>query len=306
MNVWQPDTGEILIARAPVTFATGAAMRVRGMRWFRDTERHDIQRELRGWPEGPSFAARSVGEAAGRGFFRGAATTAGVAVMAFLSSAGGNLTGSVAADDSGTDTPQDPADETEDFPVMWAAPGSLARTLPWQLDPGRSDEKRQRTHLIVTDRRLVVVGLPHDKKDVRRIDDEVLWQCARTDVARVEPKNFKDGYDFRITFVDGSWCRLSSFQRRHLTLHLTQPLELIPLHSLSRAQQQTVSDYAQELRTPASVTPILTLNPTGRIRVEILHPDRFTSDFGASVQFIVMDSEGKRVSPDDYLPEDFR
>ena len=65
MNIWQTEPGEMLLGRAPVTFATGAAMRVRGMRWFRDTERNDIQNELPGWPEGPSFTARSTGSTVG-------------------------------------------------------------------------------------------------------------------------------------------------------------------------------------------------------------------------------------------------
>jgi hypothetical protein len=41
MNVWKPAPEETLLARVPVTFATGAAMRVRGRRWFRDAERND-------------------------------------------------------------------------------------------------------------------------------------------------------------------------------------------------------------------------------------------------------------------------
>lgn len=107
----------------------------------------------------------------------------GVAVMAVLSSAGGNVSGS-AGPDSGKDTPDDRENEVEDFPVMWAAPGTLARTLPWQLDPARSDEKRYRTHAIVTDRRLVVVGLPYHKKDSKIIEDEVLWETPGPTSAR--------------------------------------------------------------------------------------------------------------------------
>ena len=231
MTIWQPDPGETLLSRAPVTFATGAAPRVRGMRWFRDTERNDIRHELPGWPEGPSFTARSTGGAVAERSLRGAATAAGVAVMAFLSAAGQLSGGGGGSDDSGSDTPDDPADEVEDFPVMWAAPGTIARTLPWQLDPGRADAKRHSTHLIVTDRRLVVVGLPFDKKDLKAIEDEVLWQCARTDVEGIEVKDFKDGNDFKVTFGDGSWCRLSCNWRMKLTSYLVPPRDLIPLES---------------------------------------------------------------------------
>ncbi|MEV0170946.1 hypothetical protein AB0I00_07440 [Streptomyces sp. NPDC050803] len=305
MNIWQPDPGEALLARIPVSFATGAAMRVRGMRWFRDTERNDIQHELQGWPDGPSFTARSTGAAAGRSAVKGAALTAGVAFMAFLSAFGGNVTGGGGGGESGSDTPDAPADEVEDFPVMWAAPGSLARTLPWQLDPARRDEKRYTTHLIVTDRRLVIVGLPYDKKDLDLIEDTVLWQCARADVARLEPRNFKDGNDFTLVFADGSWCRLASFKRSRLTRYLAPPRDLIPLRSLTSQQRKTVSDYAAELQMPGSVSPIITRNPTGRFRVEILLPRRYSSAFGASEEVITMDSDGKKVSFSDYLPEDF-
>lgn len=59
--IWKPGPGETLLARVPVIFATGAAMRVRGRRWFRDEERNDIQGELDGWPAGPVHRARSTG-----------------------------------------------------------------------------------------------------------------------------------------------------------------------------------------------------------------------------------------------------
>ncbi len=64
---------------------------------------------------------------------------------------------------------REPRDELEDFPVLWAAPGTLARTLPWRLDPARSDQRRSRTHLIVTDHRLVVVGLPFNERRFREL-----------------------------------------------------------------------------------------------------------------------------------------
>lgn len=304
MTIWQPEPGETLLARAPVAFATGAATRVRGMRWFRDTERNDIQGELPGWPEGPAYRARSAGETAGLTFLKTATKAAGVAVMAFLSSAGGNITGGPQAS-SGTDTPDDPADEVEDFPVMWAAPGTIARTLPWQLDPGRSDQKRYTTHLIVTDRRLAMVGHPFDQKNLQLVDDEELWQISRSDLSSLELRDFKDGDDFQLIFTDGSWCRLTSSRRRRLTRYLDPRRELIPLGSLSPQQRKTVSEYAEELRMPDSVTPIISRNPTGRIRVEILLPRRYSSAFGASEQTITLEPDGKRVDIDDFLPEDF-
>ncbi|MEV5813954.1 hypothetical protein [Streptomyces mutabilis] len=306
MNIWQPEAGETLLARSPVAFATGAAPRVKGMRWFRDTERHDIQHELGGWPAGPSFTARSIGGSTGRQTLQGLAKGAGVAVMALLSSAGGNVSGSsVASSDEGSDTPDDPADEVDDFPVMWAAPMTIARTLPWQLDPGRLDEKHSRTHLIVTDRRLVIVLLPYFKKELERIEDEAVWQCPLSDVDSVVPRNFKDGDDFTVTFVDGSWCRLTSFRRRKLMRYLVPSGELVPLDSLTPRQRDAIAVFADEVQMPASVSPNVMRNPSGRLHVEILLPERLTSAFGASEASITVDPEGQVVDIADYLPDDF-
>lgn len=306
MNVWQPDPGETLVARSPVAFATGAAPQVKGMRWFRDTERNDIQHELTGWPEGPSFAARSAGGAATHKTLKGVAKVAGVAVMALFSSAGGNVSGGgVASAENGSDVPEDAENEVDDFPVMWAAPSTVARTLPWQLDPGRVDKKQTCTHLVVTDRRLVVVQLPVYKKEPERMEDEVIWQCRLTEVAGVVPRNFKHGGDFTIAFVDGSWCRLESFRRRRLMRYLAPPRELIPLSSLPTQAQDTVNAFADEVRMPDSVAPNITRNPSGRLRAEILLPSRFTSDFGASETSITIEEDGRTVEIDDYLPDDF-
>ncbi|MGW3667097.1 hypothetical protein [Streptomyces sp. NPDC005141] len=303
MNVWQPESGETLLARAPVTFATGAAMRVRGMRWFRDFERQDIQGELPGWPEGPVYAVRSTGGSAARNTVKGAAIAVGVAVLGVLGSAGGNVSGT-AFPDSGSDTPDDRDDEVLDFPVMWAAPGTIARTLPWQLDPGRSDEKHYRTHAIVTDRRLVVVGLPFHKKDLKAIEDEVLWEIPRSTVSRVERKEFKDGNDFKVTFTDGSWCRLSSIRRQRLTRYLVSPIDLIRQDSLTQAQRAAVEAYSARVQAPDGVSPIISRPPGGHYRVEYLLPNRLDSFFGASEINMLMDSDGKEIQAADYRPED--
>ncbi|MFD5722566.1 hypothetical protein [Streptomyces sp. NPDC127036] len=302
MNVWQPDSGETLLARAPVTFATGAAMRVRGMRWFRDPERRDIQSALPKWPEGPVYSARSAADSVARSTVKGAAMTVGVAIMAVLSSAGGNVTGTDIPD-SGSDTPDDQQDEVLDFPVIWAAPGAIARTLPWQLDPGRSDEKDYRTHAIVTDRRLLVVGFRFHKKDLKNIQDEVLWEVPRTAIRHVERKNFKTGSDFKVTFSDGSWCRLSSIRRQRLTRYLL-PTELIARDSLTAAQRAAVDAYAAKVRPPAGISPIISRPPGGNHRVEFLLPDRLDAYFGASEKNTLIDGEGREVRPEDYLPED--
>ncbi|MEU9406080.1 hypothetical protein AB0E08_10285 [Streptomyces sp. NPDC048281] len=302
MNIWQPDPGETLLSRAPVTFATGAAARVKGMRWFRDTHRGDIQHELTGWPEGPSFTPRSAGDVAARKSVKGAAMAVSAGVMAFLSSAGGNV--ATPSRSGGSDTPEDASNEVEDFPVVWAGPGGIARTLPWQLDPSRFDQKHHRTHAVVTDRRLVIVQLPFDKKNLQAIDDEVLWECPRSDINRVELKDFKDGDDFTVTFADGSWCRLTCNWRRKLTRYLVDAPELVLLDSLGPQQRAAVSEFATKSGMPSSASPIVSRNTCGHYGVDILLPSRFTSAFGASEVSFLMDSDGREVGVDEYHPED--
>jgi len=303
MNIWQPEPGETLLGRAPIAFATGAAMRVKGMRWFRDTERNDIQSELPGWPEGPVFTTRSTGDAVARNTVKGAAMALGVAVMAALSSAGGNVSGS-SGPDSGKDTPDDRKNEVEDFPVMWAAPGTLARTLPWQLDPGRSDEKHYRTHAIITDRRLVIVGLPYHKKDDNLIEDEVLWETPRSSISRFEHWDYKDGNDVRIVFSDASWCRLSSIRRQRVTRYLVHPLDLISLDDLTPAQRGAIDNFVATAHAPDLGTPVVTRRSSGYFRVEVPVPSELSSFFGSGSRSLVMDTDGVEVPHKDIRPED--
>ncbi|WP_190329351.1 hypothetical protein [Streptomyces venezuelae] len=303
MDIWLTDPDEKFLARGPVTFATGAAMRVKGKRWFRDTERNDIQGELPGWPERPVDTLNSLSGSLARKAGKGAVLGLGVAVMAALSAAGGNIS-SGSGPGSGSDTPDDPADEVEDFPVMWAAPGALARTLPWQLDPGRSDNKRYRTHAIVTDHRLVIVGFPYDKKDESRIEDEVLWQAPRSAIDTVERRDFKSGNDLRIVFTDGSWCRLRSLSRRSLTWPLIEPREYIPLESLTPPQRAAVEAFAAA-RHPDVEPPLVTRNACGCYRVLVMDQLTVDADFGTTEWEMTMDADGAEVEPVAYHPEDF-
>ncbi|MGW0737325.1 hypothetical protein [Streptomyces sp. NPDC002851] len=302
MSIWQPEPGETLLARKPVQFATGAAMTVRGMRWFRDTERRDIQSELAGWPEGPHYTARTRGNAAGRSTLKGALVGLGVVVAGILTSQGGSPGGSGYRDpadpDAGADKSQDRPDEVEDFPVMWAAPGAVARTLPWQLDPGRADRKQYTTHAIVTDRRFVIVGLPvHD--DTTTIEDQVLWEIPRSAIAAVERRNFKDGSDIKVVFTDGSWCRLEVRARAELTEYLVGPLALLPMESLPAAHQSTARAFLAE-QSPDSGPPVITRNPCGCYRIAVADPTP-TSRSGARGNFTIMDVEGTELEGKAYL-----
>ncbi|MFD4522686.1 hypothetical protein ACFWP7_01845 [Streptomyces sp. NPDC058470] len=303
MSVWQPESDETFIARAPVAFATGEAMRVGGMRWFRDPQRNDIQDELAGWPTGPTYTARSTGDTVARNTVKGVAIAAVVAVMGFLSAHGGNVGGDMSSD-PGTRKSNDPADEVDDFPVMWAAPDTIARTLPWQLDPGRSSEKRYRTHAVVTDRRLVIVGFPYVKNSHSPIGDEFLWETPRSSIERIELRDFKLKHDAKIFFTDGSWCRLGSFRRERFTRYLIEPLDFIPLSTLTPAQRNTAETFAAA-QAPDAQPPLVKRNLCGCFRIEVLAPSKVDALFGHSGLNTVMDPQGTELKLTEYHTEDF-
>ncbi|WP_330290575.1 hypothetical protein [Streptomyces sp. NBC_00576] len=300
MSVWEPEPGEVLLARAPITFVTGEVTRVSGMRWFRDPQRNDIQDELAGWPVGRKYRARSTGSVIARNAIAGVLITAGVAVLAFLSAHGGNLGGPM---ERNKRTSRDRADEIDDFPVMWAAPGTIARTLPWQLDPGRSSEKRYGTHAVLTDRRLVIVGFPNIKGNAYRIDDEILWEIPRAAIERVELRDFKAAQDVKIFFTDGSWCRLRSVSRERLTRYFIEPLDFVPLDSLTPAQRKTAEDFAAA-QAPDAELPLVQRNPCGCFRVEVLALSAVEALFGHSSRDMVMDVGGTELQLMEYHPED--
>ena len=211
---WNPSPGEHLLARAPVSFATGADSRVVGRRWFRDTERRDIQGELPGWPAGPSYRRRSRVVITVVATLKIVFVLGSLAIVAMFGGTG--VGGSNGSDNLGKS--EDPENEVEDFPVLWAAPGTLARMLPWELDPARRPDT-DRTHLALTDRRLLVLG---SLDDPREPWEEVLWETELSAVATVERREFSiAGRDFRVVFTDGSWCRLSSLEGTRLVEHLT-------------------------------------------------------------------------------------
>ncbi|MFE1946253.1 hypothetical protein [Streptomyces massasporeus] len=302
MSVWWPEPGETLIARAPLTFATGAATKVKGMRWFRDTQRNDIQNELDGWPEGPEYTVRSAGNTAGRNTVKGAAMAVGVAVMGLLSSQAGSV--GPGRSDKGSDTSHDRADEVDDFPVIWAAPGTVARTLPWQLDPARSPQDHYRTHAVITDQRLVIVGFPYVEGEESRIADEVLWETPRSDIERVELRDFKLGSDAKIAFTDGSWFRVGSIKRERLTRYLIEPPDFISLASLTRAQRNTAERFAAA-QAPDALPPLVKRNSCGCFRIEVVAPSCVHASFGHSGLNTVMDENGTELRLTEYHQEDF-
>ncbi|NUP49594.1 MAG: hypothetical protein HOW97_20130 [Catenulispora sp.] len=199
---WYPDPGETPLFRGRASFAAGRAPKVAGRRWFRDDQGRDIGAGLPGWPPAPVHEKRGDKSAkAGKSLgFLGKATAVVVAGTMELFSPGG-----LGVDIKGPDgsTPTDPALEVEDFPVLWAPPGTTARTVPWQLDPDRRPQG-YRTDLQLTDRRVLVLGVGDPARPA-----EVLWQAPLSQVAGARQHAFStSGADVTAGFADGSWIRL--------------------------------------------------------------------------------------------------
>ncbi|MEU6480717.1 hypothetical protein ABZ858_28330 [Streptomyces sp. NPDC047017] len=294
MAIWTPEPGEVLLARDSIVFATGTAPKVSGMRWFRDPRRNDIHQELPGWPAGPCFALGAEpgktpgGNAAALGL-RALYVAIGGALEA-LGGTGGFLPGRSA----GPGRPQEPENEVEDFPVMWAEPDSVARTLPWQLDPARCPESC-RTHLIVTDRRLVVVGFTGD--DLSR--DEVLWEIDRSEVSGAETMRCSAvGGDIRIHFADGSWCRLAPPSSRvhwSITRHLAGCAELVSSSDLTSRQSRYVDSYVSSLgERNTSVEPVITRRRSGNFLIEVTTTIPVKPDHGLLKSYAFMSKAGRR------------
>ncbi|MFJ4919738.1 hypothetical protein [Streptomyces sp. NPDC088725] len=298
MTAWQPESGETVLSRDKVIFATGVAARVAGMRWFRDTERNDIQDELTGWPEGPQFTRRAEEKKRARakratGFTLKAAFYLVVGILENLAGSG-----SVVKGPSTLGPPKDPENEVEDFPVMWAGPGTLARTLPWQLDPARCPEKYH-VEAVVTDRRLVVLGISESEAD-REVS---LWTVSRTDIDGAEEMPFSNvGMDLKIRFTDGSWCRLAppsaeviwTFPR-----YLAFDFELVRLDGLSLGQRNRVSDLNSKWRFIGN--PVVTRRASGNYLIDA-KTDSSLAPNGAESMFRAMGANGEDVR---FKPGDF-
>ncbi|WP_405913058.1 hypothetical protein OG760_21000 [Streptomyces sp. NBC_00963] len=144
---------------------------------------------------------------------------------------------------------------------MWADTGTIARTLPWQLDRNRRPAS-YRTYAVVTDQRLIILGAPMG--DLYRA--EYLWACDRADIAAAKNMSLSnDRSDVVIRFADGSWCRIrvASFG---IDRYLVTPHELISLDALNATQRQTVDAFItkHELHLP----PVISRRPSGNFLVE--------------------------------------
>ncbi|MET8132023.1 hypothetical protein ABZV24_08670 [Streptomyces sp. NPDC005251] len=290
MANWQPSPGETCLARSPGRFATGTANAVAGMRWFRDTGRNDIQDGLAGWPEGPLFTVRSKSERRARAAGSFGVRAAALAVLGAVEAL--SAAGSIGSGPRGTGRSHDHENEVDDFPVMWAGPGTLARTLPWQLDPSRCAE-HYRTHIVVTDRRVLVIGFP----DEDTTQDEVLWQTDRDSIADVERRTFtKVGVEAVITFTDGSWCRLAPPEANdhwEVVRHLAYASKLVAPEALTPGQKETVTAFAAER---PSFRTVVTRRPSGNFTIEVTSGPSPDPREGSDPRLRLMGPDGEHVT----------
>ncbi|MEH0423831.1 hypothetical protein [Streptomyces sp. B21-083] len=282
---WNPAADEDQLFRITVRFATGVAPAVAGSRWFRDTERNDIQGELTGWPVGPVFTPRTASDQTARRVGRGFLFA--IPVIANIIANIGGAGGSPFSSGAGSGKPEEPENEVDDFPVMWAAPGTLARTVPWELDPGRSPEGYV-TDLVLTSRRLLFLD-----------EVGVLAEFPRESIAGARQMEFsRIGADMRITFVDDSWIRLftgNPTNAERLAGILSGAVQAVPESALTEAQRERVSRFMANLRG-AVQPPVFTRYPSGIVRAEVCLRSKGGKDL-VDVTGILMDDEGEPAPP---------
>ncbi|MEV8568666.1 hypothetical protein AB0436_24310 [Streptomyces sp. NPDC051322] len=280
---WYPGPDEDLLFRTAARFATGQAPSVAGSRWFRDDVRGDIQGDLPGWPPGPRFALRGGADRAaqrtGRGFL------VGVPLIANLIANLGGVSGSPFGDISVRGTPEEKENEVDDFPVLWAAPGTLARTVPWQLDPARRPEG-YRTDVVLTDRRLLFLGVAGGTLD----SADVLWETARDVLAGARRMNYSEsGGDIRITFTDGSWIRLHTNAARLAQL-INGAGGMLTEMDLTDGQRYRLREFRQKLPKNTDA-PAIALLRSGVVRV-VYRTGAETAPDGYETHTLLMDASG--------------
>lgn len=202
--------------RFRIEFASGTAASVAKRRSFRDHERNDIEADLPGWPPGRPFAVRGFFGKVGQHI---ETFVVGLLMLPLYIIA--SLLNSPSSPDRRGKL-EERENEVDDFPVIFAAQGETARTLPWQLDPSRRPW-RTVTELELADSEGLVRITAHDDSargnrfvewgGGRKVpgSEAVLWEVPRQDIAGAEVKSFSmNESDVKIRFRDGSWTRLTT------------------------------------------------------------------------------------------------
>ncbi|MFI6565419.1 hypothetical protein [Streptomyces sp. NPDC050534] len=287
---WYPGADEDLLLRTAARFATGLSPAVAGSRWFRDSERDDIQGELPGWPEGPSYSLHTTGDRIAQR--TGRAFLIGIPLIANIIANIGGASGSPFGDVSVRGKPEEPENEVQDFPVMWAAPGTLARTVPWQLDPARRP-KGYTTDLVLTSRRLLFLGTRAGTLDKA----DVLAEFPRESVAGARRMPYSEvEADVRLTFADRSWIRLFTGNpdgAERLCHLLAGQVRTVPQSELTSGQRERLTRFLAELPADAQ-SPVLTRLPSGIVMVEVPVPSKAAKDVHET-HSILMGSSGEAV-----------
>jgi hypothetical protein len=289
---WYPDADEDLFLRTSARFATGMSPAVAGSRWFRNPDRHDIQGELSGWPPGPEYTLNTTGNRAARR--TGRFFVVAIPLIANLIANFGGASGSPFGDVPVRGNPEERDNEVDDFPVMWAAPHTLARTAPWQLDPARRP-KGYFTDLVLTSRRLLFLG--NQAATLAKAD--VLAEYPRDAIAGARQMTYSEvEADIRLTFTDGSWIRLftgNPDSAKRVAQILSGTVEAVPESELSPGQRKRVAKFLAEL-PPQTPPPSFTRLPSGIVMVEARVPSKAGRDVH-DTHTILMGREGESAKP---------
>ncbi|MFJ5640662.1 hypothetical protein [Streptomyces sp. NPDC093223] len=289
---WYPEADEDLLVRTAAKFAAGISPAVAGSRWFRDSDRNDIQQELSGWPAGPTYELHATGDRVARR--TGRAFAVGIPLIANIIANIGGAAGSPFGDVPVRGRPEEPENEVEDFPVMLAAPGTLARTVPWQLDPARRP-KGYATDLALTSRRLLFLGTKTGTLDKA----DVLTEFPREALAGAKRMTYSEAEaDVRLTFVDTSWIRLftgNPDSAERLCQLLSGTVQTVSEAELSPGQHARLTRFLAEL-PGGSKPPVLTRLRSGIIMVEVNVPSK-ASEGVHETHSILMGPSGEAAAP---------
>jgi hypothetical protein len=202
--------------RFRVEFASGTAASVAKRRSFRDLERNDIEPDLPGWPAQPPIRVRGF---LGKLVVYVRSATIRLLLLPLIIIA--DALGSPVWPEKRGEL-EERENEIDDFPVMWAGVGQTARTMPWQLDPSRRSWRTMTEIEVAEPDGLVRIWSYEDTaRGSRHLSwggggkvpgsEALLWTLPRSEIVGAEIKRFSlDESDFRVSFRDGSWVRLTS------------------------------------------------------------------------------------------------
>ncbi len=289
------EPGESLQTFARVRFASGVAPLVAERMSFRDSGRNDIEADLPGWPPGPRFEPHTPKEQRSSGWWHKVEAAVPLLVNALSSTTGpGTNLKLPAGVESG---PEEPENEVGDFPVMWADEGTVARTVPFALDPRRCPDG-QDVHLAVTDRRMVFVARDRGSGEVTA----VLWQLPLEEVRETRRMRFSEQRkDVRVVFRDGSWIRLSPWAQQEswkIVPLLVREARRVPRDELNDAQRAYLDRRAAQWKYPDAMEWTFTLLGDGGVLSESGVPDR-RGDW-RETHINIITPEGQRTGPERY------